>query len=140
LTFIPDVQHLIDISTPPSSYSSEDIERLDLSSLDTPYHDAYHPLEEIYAFGDALTTQFRGMLEGFEVGQSFEGTEIRGWRAHLTSNESSSDVEWEVGRKKGRKGQKGREKVSGGQIRELVVQSGQHAREVSQPYHFDTRC
>lgn len=107
--FIPSLQELVDQSTPSESITQSG---WDVSTLSTPFHDSYHSLEEMDVFGDALAAKFGplGMeVERFSVGQSWEGREIRGWKARA---KRSSDDEESV-------------------EREFVIQSGSHAREVS---------
>lgn len=100
--------------------------------IDTSFHNAYHSLEDIYSFGDALVAGFDGVngvrVEGFSVGETFEGRKIRGWKAWYEPAEGSPEFK----RKKGKKG-KGKKPDEGDSTVELefVVQSGQHAREVS---------
>lgn len=122
--FIPSLQPLIDATYPSHPFRSD---AWNVSSLDSSFYDHFHTVEELYAFGDELAVQFPGVVEGFDVGQTFEGREIRGWRAHLADNSSLSGGEGgdERKAKKGRKGE-----VQEKPILEFVVQSGQHAREV----------
>lgn len=85
----------------------------DLNSLSSTFHDGYHSLEEMDVFGDELAAKFGPMgiqVEKFSVGQSWEGREIRGWKAKMAKSGKGDDKAGE---------------------REFVVQSGQHAREVS---------
>lgn len=70
------------------------------------------------------------MVEAIEVGKSFEGLAIRGWKAHVTVNDGGSHVHRGRRGPKGKKGQV-RDKIEGTDVLEFVVQSGQHAREVS---------
>lgn len=82
-----------------------------MSSLSSTFHDAYHSLEEMDVFGDELAAKFGPLgiqVEKFSIGQTWEGREIRGWKAKMTDG-------------------KGDDKIG---EREFVVQSGQHAREV----------
>lgn len=172
----------------------------DTSSLDSEFHSAYHPIEEIHSFGEALIERFGPLgvtIETIVVGKTFEGREIRGWRAKIAdeqeeekeetesvSDGAEMDVEEPVeraaieealrrssegkglevrghadkrkksksgkkkgkgkgkGKGRGKKGKKGKKGKHGKEkhpkdgpgydgIRELVVQAGQHAREVS---------
>jgi hypothetical protein len=105
--FIPSLQDLVDQSAGPSTLTSG----WGLSSLSSTFHDAYHSVEEMDVFGDELAAKFGPLgiqVEKFSVGQTWEGREIRGWKAKMTDG-------------------KGDDKVG---EREFVVQSGQHAREV----------
>lgn len=109
--FIPSLQDLIDQSTP-SEMDSKAV--WDVSTLSTPFHDSYHSLEEMDVFGDELAAKFGPLgieVEKFSVGQSWEGREIRGWKARAKRDDKDEDGE--------------------SVEREFVVQSGQHAREVS---------
>ena len=105
--FIPSLQGLVDKSRVVVQTEGE----LDLSTLSaSTFHDSYHSLEEMDVFGDALASKFGPMgiqVEKFSVGESWEGREIRGWKARMTSSNAEPVGE-----------------------REFVVQSGQHAREV----------
>jgi len=74
-------------------------------------------------------------VEGFSVGQTFEGREIRGWKAWYEPIEGTPEF------KKGKKGKKGKggkgKKPDEGDSKvelEFVVQSGQHAREVGRVF------
>jgi hypothetical protein len=116
------------VSTPASVYTTSNYDL----SLSTPWHDAYHSLLDLYSFGSALVGEFPDMLEEFVVGRSSEGRGIMGYRAHI----HSEGVEEGARGTKGKKGKKGKkEQGSGGVIAdqnlEFIVQSGQHAREVS---------
>lgn len=114
-----------------------------MSDLDTPFYDSYQSYEGINSFGDALVDHFDGVLEGFDVGVTYGGRTIRGWRAHIAPEEGEAEA---MERKK-KKGRKGEGEVIPEQKLEFVVQSGQHAREVSSFPHFrlprakgDMRC
>lgn len=112
---IPSVQELVDLSAPVDESLNGEAS-WDVSTLSTPFHDSYHSLEEMDAFGDELAAKFGPMgieVEKFSVGQSWEGREIRGWKIRAADDEDEEE----------------KEKVE----RELVVQSGQHAREVRYP-------
>jgi hypothetical protein len=126
--WISDVQSLVDAATPslhqPPLVGDDEVGILGfpMDSLDTPFHDAYHSLEELYAFADQMAVRFDGdgiKVESFRVGQSFEGREIRGWKASMDNQVFG-------------RGQDEDEDPEEGQlVREFVIQSGQHAREVS---------
>lgn len=105
-TFVKDVQTLVD-----GSASSEPPEGgWNVSSLASPFHDGYHKVDDIYSFGDALVEFFPDMLTSMELGRTQEDRPIRSWTAKIESG-SAPDEE--------------KDKV------EIIVQSGQHAREVS---------
>jgi hypothetical protein len=101
----------------------------DVGSLDSSFHDGYHTLDDIITFGDALAAGFDGLdglhVESFVLNQTTEeGRDIRGWKAWIEPESSA------VAGKKGRKGRKDAEQEDDVEL-EFVVQSGQHAREVS---------
>jgi extracellular matrix protein 14 len=134
-TWIPELQSLVDSTTSSltSSLGDDGVSAWDgfpLDSLDTPFHDAYHSLEELYAFGDQLAERFskgRTTVRALIMGRTFEGREIRGWSAGIADEEKEG---LKKGKRKGgrRAGQDEMEDVR--LKREFVVQSGQHAREV----------
>jgi extracellular matrix protein 14 len=103
--------------------------------METTFHNSYHSLEDIYSFGDALAAGFDGKrgvrVEAFTVGETFEGREIRGWKAWYEPVEGTPEFKKKKKGKKGKggKGKKPDEGDSGVEL-EFVVQSGQHAREV----------
>ena len=110
--FIPSLQTLVD-----QSHAKVEMTEggWDLSTLSSNFHDSYHSLEEMDVFGDALASKFGPLgiqVEKFSVGETWEGREIRGWKARMAVESEN-----------------GKEPVG---EREFVVQSGQHAREV---YH-----
>ena len=119
---IPDVQHLVDLSSlsaaPESAHEVD--ETWDVADLSTAFHDGYHPLRDMYAFGEALVVGFPGVVEGFEVGRSAEGRAIRGWRAHIANGT-------------GEQSRRGKGVREGNEILEIIIQAGQHAREVIIP-------
>jgi hypothetical protein len=121
-TLITNLQDLVDDSAL-STETPSDLVR-DRSNLSTPFHDQYHTLQEIYAFGSSLIEEYSDILEGFVVGYSAEGREILGYRAHIWGEDKEL--------KKGRKGNDGGSNDGfTGKNLEFIVQSGQHAREVS---------
>jgi len=105
--FIPSLQELVNESRVVLPMG----EGWDVSTLSaSTFHDSYHSLEEMDVFGDALASKFGPMgiqVEKFSVGETWEGREIRGWKARMASTNADPVGE-----------------------REFVVQSGQHAREV----------
>lgn len=123
----------------------------DPTDIDTPFHDAYHPLSDIYGFMETLATEYHGKemeggkleMEGFVIGETFEKREIKGYRVRWKEDENVPEEIWlegdvEVdsnkrGKDKGKgKGKKGGKKNKKHDIeREFVIQSGSHAREVS---------
>ena len=109
---IPNLQSLIDASQPMQLKEPGEISTWDLSTIDSPFHQTYHNLDELYAFGDAISDYFNGLrgvrIETSDIGQTFQDRKIRGWKLWMESEGNETRVE-----------------------REFVVQSGQHAREVS---------
>ena len=107
---IPDLQRAIDLTTPAESFGFFE---WNVSTIDSSFHESYHTIGELYDFGDALQGYFDGLeglrMESFVVGSTFQDREIRGWKAWIDPGE-------------------GEEKK---QELEFLVQSGQHAREVS---------
>lgn len=120
---ISDLQPLIDASHPVTQFS---LAEWNTSTLATEFYDAYHPVEDLYAFGDQLVRDFPGLVEGFTVGYAAEGREIRGWKASKPVN-ATREAERNLKSGKKRKGHKHR----GEKVLEFVVQGGSHAREVS---------
>ena len=107
----------------------------DLETIATAYHDGYHSLEDMYGFGDALLQRFDGVeglkMETFVVGESFEGRQIRGWKARIVPGKGDERVMASgSGGRKG-KGKRGGEMVEAETELEFIVEGGQHAREVS---------
>ncbi|RSH93418.1 putative metallocarboxypeptidase ecm14 [Saitozyma podzolica] len=126
--WISDLQSLVDAATPPLHQpplvDDDDVGILGfpMDSLDTPFHDAYHSLEELYAFADQMAVRFDGdgiKVESFSVGQSFEGREIRGWKASMDSQVFG----------RGQDEDQDEDPEEEQLVREFVIQSGQHARE-----------
>ena len=76
-----------------------------LSSIESSFHDGYHPLSEIYSFSQQLAEEYADLVELVKLGRSGEGRDI------LALNIAKP------GRKKHRK-------------MRMVVQGAQHAREV----------
>jgi hypothetical protein len=110
--FIPSLQTLVDQSHTKVEMTDGG---WDLSTLSSSFHDSYHSLEEMDVFGDALASKFGPLgiqVEKFSVGESWEGREIRGWKARMVVEPESENGKEPVGE------------------REFVIQSGQHAREV----------
>ncbi|WVR08121.1 hypothetical protein IAU60_005167 [Kwoniella sp. DSM 27419] len=110
----------------------EPIDPFNLTTLATPFHDAFHPLEEVYKFGEVLVSTFNGK-EGIEVkeldiGTTYEGRQIKGWTAKMAQNQSQGVPKDQL---KGseRRGRNGREEIDEALELEFVVQSGQHGRE-----------
>jgi hypothetical protein len=121
-TFVPDVQTLVDgarvAEVPEGGWN--------VTTLDSPFHDGYHNLDDAYSFGDALVEAFGDMVTTFEVGQTAEGRPIRAWTA---KTHEVPEPEPEPSEPAGFK-RKERQKRKDVEY-EIIVQSGQHAREVS---------
>ena len=114
---IPNLQALIDASHPTSLKFLSEISTWDLSTINSPFHQSYHNLEELYAFGDAISDYFNGLrgvrVETFNLGETFQDRQIRGWKVWMENEGNETKQE-----------------------REFIVQSGQHAREVRITLHF----
>ena len=129
---IPDLQYVLDLSSPPA-ISMQDT--WDLDTLDSTYHDSYHRLPDMYTFGDMLVGHFNGLrigdgiirMESFDVGLSYEGRAIRGFKTWFERGGRFRSPRKERTEKHAdhRVGEE-----SAGRM-EILVQSGQHAREVS---------
>lgn len=135
---IESVQSLVDASRPVSSSSAISTSgQYPTDTLLTPFHDAYHDIDGMYAFLDDLARDFSGGEDGLEVetfivGKSAEGRDIKGIRARMATPAGVAES-----MTKGKKQPKKPKKPSGPQIlRELVLQSGQHAREVSRRFRI----
>ena len=135
-TFEPFIQDL----TPLLSVQAGEKQDWDIGTIQSKFHDEYHSLEDIYLFGDMIKDGFNGLdglfVESFELGQTEQGRSIKGWRAWMEEEEVGASGK----RKKGKKGRKplpvptppGDDGGSGNEHElEFIVQSGQHAREVS---------
>ena len=113
--------------SPTVQHSDYNAKRWDLTTLLSTFHDAYHPLSDMYTFADMLVGHFNDVpiddgvlsVEGFDVGQTWEGRPIRAWRASIARD----------GLRGGRR--KGRVEPEEEPRFEFLVQSGSHAREVS---------
>lgn len=86
---------------------------------------------------DDLAEGFNGVegleVESFVVGKSAEGRDIKGVRARMAAQGNVTEGSIEDMAKKGKKQPKKPKKPTVPAIlRELVLQSGQHAREVSE--------
>ncbi|WVQ96001.1 hypothetical protein IAU59_003101 [Kwoniella sp. CBS 9459] len=109
------------------------IDPFNLTTIDTPYHDAFHPIEDVYKFGQVLISTFNGKegldLREINVGKTYEGRDIIGWTAKMTDINGSQPQD--LSRKKGKHG-RGREREEDAENPlelEIVVQAGQHGRE-----------
>jgi hypothetical protein len=147
--FIADVQSLVDSA----SIRMSAIEDWDVTTLNTPFHDQYHPVGDMYRFADQLAAAFDDTpladgslrMETFVLGKTYEKVEMKGvrvkWVPKTTKPSHTANPEplpTETGimndarghvnltKKKGGKG-KGKKHIE----REFVIQAGSHAREVS---------
>lgn len=106
---IPDLQELI-TATGPRYREAPPTDTPDggwnVSSRETVFYNAYQPLDAIWAFGSALADQWPEYVTGLELGTTQEGRPIRGWSAKMPMREGETDPAVEI-----------------------VIQSGQHARE-----------
>ncbi|OCF34286.1 hypothetical protein I316_03799 [Kwoniella heveanensis BCC8398] len=113
------------------------IDPFNLTTIETPYHDAFHPIEDVYKFGQVLISTFNGKdgldLQEINIGKTFEGRDIKGWTAKMTEVNGTQPQDLSKKRKKkhGGKG-RGREREEDAEEPlelEIVVQAGQHGRE-----------
>jgi hypothetical protein len=117
---------------PPSQppIPSPPIDMFNLTTLQSPFHDTYHSMDNITEFGKQLEKTFPGLVKRFVVGKSAEGRDVEGLRLHKYVNlTEQAEGEWSVrtiqGRRKGG--------VQEAKPRVFYLQGGQHAREVSLP-------
>ncbi|WVF68441.1 hypothetical protein IAT40_003207 [Kwoniella sp. CBS 6097] len=110
------------------------IDPFNLTTIDTPYHDAFHAIEDVYKFGQVLISTFNGKdgldLQEINIGKTYEGRDIKGWTAKMTEVNGSQPQD--LTKKKKKKHGKGREReedVEEPLELEIVVQAGQHGRE-----------
>ncbi|KAL7425007.1 hypothetical protein Q5752_000694 [Cryptotrichosporon argae] len=126
--FISDLSPLIAASEPAAPGSALGPNAWDLSTLATPFHDAFHRLDEIERFEEELESQFAA-VERFEVGRSAEGRSVWGLRARLRDEEAGGGVdasqgESRVARRAGKAGRKSRKNGKGGKGRGKDGKSG----------------
>jgi hypothetical protein len=115
---------------PPSQppIPSPPIDEFNLTTLQSPYHDAYHSMANISEFGKQLELTFPGLVKRFVVGKSAEGQDVEGLRLHKYVNTTDeAESEWSIRTLQGRR--KGEAQES--KPRVFYLQAGQHAREVS---------
>ena len=147
--FILSVQSLIDSSSISLSAHTAEGETWNVSTLLTPFHDHYHPLADMYRFAEALVGAFNGKsvgdgrlrMETFVIGKTWEKMEMKGVRVKWvpdskrpsgTAKPDPLPTETGEAGESGLKGKKGKGKKGKKIIeRELVIQAGSHAREVS---------
>jgi hypothetical protein len=115
---------------PPSQppMPSPPIDEFNLTTLQSPYHDAYHSMANISEFGRQLELTFPGLVKRFVVGKSAEGRDVEGLRLHKYVNTTEeAEGEWSIRTMQGRRQGQGQESKP----RVFYLQAGQHAREVS---------
>ena len=115
---------------PPSQppIPSPPIDEFNLTTLQSPYHDAYHSMANISEFGKQLELTFPGLVKRFVVGKSAEGQDVEGLRLHKYVNTTDgTEGQWSARTLQGRR--KG--EAQGSKPRVFYLQAGQHAREVS---------
>lgn len=84
-TFIPDLQTLIDSS---NIHTTTFEENWDVSTINTPFHDQYHPVLDMNRFAEQMAQEFNGIqladgnlrMETFVLGETFEKMEMKGVR------------------------------------------------------------
>ncbi|EIW71628.1 hypothetical protein TREMEDRAFT_27190 [Tremella mesenterica DSM 1558] len=113
---ILNLQQLVDATRPDSAKPDKD---WNLDSLNSTFHSAYHKLTELETFGMKLVERFE-FLDKIEIGKSWERRSIWGYRVRKDTSDSKSSDEGGGG---GEKQEEEEDKV------EIVIQSGQHARE-----------
>ena len=110
--FVNDLETLVQAASVSASTGGQSSQDWDLGSINTDFHDSYHSLEDVYAFGQALVDKFGGInglrTASISLGKTFEGREIMAYKVWADKEEGDDDVE----------------------VRDFVVQSGSHAREV----------
>ncbi|RXK35324.1 hypothetical protein M231_07427 [Tremella mesenterica] len=137
---ISNLQHLIDVTRPDPAKPEKD---WNLDSLNSTFHSGYHKLAELETFGMKLMERFE-FVDRIEIGKSWEGRSIWGYRVRKDTADSKnsdeggggSDTDSSGGRRKkggsrrGRdvRGEKQEEEEEEDKV-EIVIQSGQHARE-----------
>ncbi|WRT69631.1 uncharacterized protein IL334_006620 [Kwoniella shivajii] len=109
----------------------EHIDQYNLTTIETPFHDNFHPLKEMYKFGDVLISTFNGTngieVEEIDIGTTFEGKSIKGWTVKSHDHNNTKAIS-----KAHNQPESGREKVENrldDVELEFVVQAGQHGRE-----------
>lgn len=113
-TFVADVQALVEAADPGDEPDAPPVD-WNVTSLSSPFHDAYHTLDDMHTFGDALVAAFPNIITSFDVGTTAEGRTIRAWSA--TIDEEPTPGVPEDG------------DVDDEEKYEFVVQANQHARE-----------
>nr|XP_018260376.1 uncharacterized protein I303_07294 [Kwoniella dejecticola CBS 10117]OBR82534.1 hypothetical protein I303_07294 [Kwoniella dejecticola CBS 10117] len=102
------------------------IDPFNLTTIDTPFHDNFHPLKEMYKFGKTLIATFNGTrgidIKELNLGKTFEGNIIKGWSGDPTPGLSLLN-------KMKKREMHGEDEDLDGVELEFVVQSGQHGRE-----------
>lgn len=115
-TFVPDVQALVDgaraVDAPEGGWN--------VTTLDSPFHDGYHGIDDVYSFGDALVEEFPDTVTSFDIGETAEGRPIRAYTARKPGPEPE-----------GLDAQRSRKRVDDDEELEIMIIAGQHAREVS---------
>jgi hypothetical protein len=149
------------------SFSNPETQPWNLSSLSTPFHETYHPLDDIYSFFDQLVAQFPGLTRRVDMGRTAEGRKIvgislstgtygdvpggaktgkgRNREMEVDRDDDDDDDEEEVQQlKKKKKKKKKNKKSHRPPLRDseklgFVIIGAQHAREVRHNTHLPTQ-
>lgn len=115
-----------------------------LSTLNTSFHETYHPLDGIYSFFDQLVARFPEVTKMVEMGRSAEGRRIMGLSistgrygsggpgvGKMEADEDDSMGEDSLKKKKKKKKKTHRPPLRDTEKLGFVIIGAQHAREVS---------
>ncbi|WWC95761.1 hypothetical protein V866_002627 [Kwoniella sp. B9012] len=72
------------------------IDPYNLTTIDTPFHDKFHSLKEMYKFGDTLISTFNDThqntsgihIKEVDIGKTYENRTIKGWSAKIHHNKT----------------------------------------------------
>ncbi|WWC65757.1 uncharacterized protein I303_108379 [Kwoniella dejecticola CBS 10117] len=71
------------------------IDPFNLTTIDTPFHDNFHPLKEMYKFGKTLIATFNGTrgidIKELNLGKTFEGNIIKGWSVKMHPDQNGTN-------------------------------------------------
>ncbi|WVW86995.1 hypothetical protein I302_109051 [Kwoniella bestiolae CBS 10118] len=125
---------------PKPKIPSPRIDPYNLTTIDTPFHDKFHPLNEMYKFGDTLISTFNDThlngsgidIRQVDIGRTWENETIRGWSAkiHTPLDQDPGYPTASLSRSGSGRSRAGREEegLEGVEL-EFVVIAGQHGRE-----------
>ncbi|WWC92737.1 uncharacterized protein L201_007696 [Kwoniella dendrophila CBS 6074] len=102
------------------------IDPFNLTTIETPYHDKFHSLKEIYKFGSELIKTFnhstsinsssRIIVEEINIGNTYLGEKLKGYTAKINHKRSNSIV------------RANEDNLQGLEL-EFIIQAGSHGRE-----------